>query len=123
MIYFLVEQSTERSPALSTDEHAPAERPEHASREHRADEHIDPGTFAHFAQQLFEHVADVQGADADLLLARAIAELFELSPIARIHTTDVFFVELVEELHRRGQPGQEAARMVLEVQKHWDQEA
>jgi len=104
---------------LSSDWDAPAENPEYASSGHHADERVDPGTFAY---QLFEHLADVHGdADADLYASRVVAELFELSPIARQHISDLFFVELTEELHRRGQ--RDAAKAVLEVQTLWEQEA
>jgi hypothetical protein len=71
------------------------------------------------ARQLFEHLAEVHGTDADLYLAKVIAELFELSPIAREHVSDLILVELSEELCRRGRAGREAARVVAEVQRDW----
>jgi hypothetical protein len=74
---------------------------------------------ATFARQLFEHLADVRSTDADLYLAKVIAELFELSPITREHVSDLILVELSEELHRRGNPGRETARMVAEIQRDW----
>ena len=104
---------------MSTDESDPAENHEHASREHPPEGRPDPATFA---RQLFEHLAEVHGdANADLYLAKVIAELFELSPIALEHFSDLFFVELTEELSRCGEEG--AMRAVLEVQTLWDQEA
>lgn len=81
---------------------------------------MDPGTFA---CQLLEHVADVHGdADADLYASRVVAELFELSPIVREHVSDLILTDLTEELHRRGQPGRDAARMVSQVQTFWANE-
>ena len=80
-----------------------------------ADERPNPETLAH---QLFKRIADVHGdADADLYLARVIAELFDLSPIAREHVSDLILADLPEELHRRGGQGRSAARMVAEVQR------
>ena len=74
------------------------------------------------ARQLFEHLAEVHGdADADLYASRVVAELFDLSPIVREHISDLLFVELTEELHRRGNPGRDAARLVAEVQRDWSQ--
>jgi hypothetical protein len=74
------------------------------------------------ARQLFEHIATVHGdANADLYLAKVVAELFELSPILREHLIDFVLVELVEELHQRGKPGVDAAREVAEVQRDWMQ--
>jgi hypothetical protein len=71
-----------------------------------------------FAYQVFEHVANVHGdAEADLYLARVIAELFELSPIVREHISDLFFADLTEELHRHSQ--RDAAQMVSVVQRDW----
>jgi hypothetical protein len=106
---------------LSTDESAPAERREQASGEHPADERVDP---AIFANQLFKHLADVHGdADADLYLAKVVAALFELSPIVREAVSDLILADLTEELHRRGTPGRNAARMVAEVQRDWMQGA
>ncbi len=79
---------------------------------------MDPGTFAY---QLFEHLAVVHGeADADLHASKVVAELFEISPKVREHVSDLV---LAEELHRHGQPGRDAARMVAEVQRRWAQEA
>jgi hypothetical protein len=72
------------------------------------------------ARQLFEHLADVHGdADTDLYASRVVAELFELSPIVQEHISDLILVELVEELHRRGKAGRDAARLVAEVQRDW----
>ena len=80
----------------------------------------DAGTFAY---SLFEHVADVHGdADADLYVSKVVAELFELSPIVREHVSDLILADLTEELHRRGQPGRDAARMVGVVQRDWANE-
>ena len=77
-----------------------------------------------FAYQLFEHLAGVHGeADAVLYASRVVAELFELSPIVREHVSDLVLADLTEELHRYGAPGRDAARMVAEVQRHWEQEA
>ena len=105
---------------MSTDQNAPAENPQHASSEHPADERVDPGTFAN---QLFEHLADVHGdAEADLYLARVVAELFELSPIVREHISDLILADLTEELHRHGRAGKDAARMAGVVQRHWANE-
>ena len=105
---------------MHPDQNAPAENPRHASSEHPADERVDPGTFAN---QLFEHLADVHGdAEADLYLARVIADLFELSPIVREHVSDLILADLTEELHRHGQPGRDASRLVGEVQRHWQSE-
>jgi len=105
---------------LSTNPNPPARKAGEASHRHPADEHVDHGTFAY---QLFEHLADVHGdAEADLYLARVVAELFELSPIVREHVSDLILADLTEELHRQGQPGRDAARMVGEVQRHWANE-
>ena len=105
---------------MSTDQNAPAENLQRASSGHHADERVGPGTFAN---QLFEHLADVHGdAEADLYLARVVAELFELSPIVREHVNDLILADLTEELHRRGQPGRDASRLVGEVQRHWADE-
>ena len=102
---------------MAADRNSPAKNPEHASQEHPAEERVDPAIFAH---QLFAHLAFVHGeADADVYLARVIAELFELSPITREHISDLLLADLTEELHRRGQPGREAAQMVAEVQREW----
>lgn len=105
---------------MPADPSFPAENHDHASREHPAEERPDPGAFA---RQLFEHPAVVQGdVDADLFFARVVAELFELSSVTREHIVDLILVELAEELHHRGGPGTEAARMVAEVQRDWSQE-
>ncbi len=78
---------------------------------------MDPNIFAY---QLFEYLADVHGdADADLYVARVIAELFELSPIVREHVSDLILTHLTEELHRHGRAGKDAARMVGKVQRDW----
>jgi hypothetical protein len=65
----------------------------------------------------------VHGTDADLYASRVVAELCELSPVVREHLSDLILVELVQELHRRGNPGREAARLVAEVQRDWMQGA
>lgn len=105
---------------MSTDENVPAQRDEQTSREHHADEHLDPETFA---LQLAERVAVQQAdADVDLYLARTVARLFEMSPGLREHISDLLLTELSEALHRRGRPGREAARMVAVVQREWSQE-
>ena len=79
---------------MSTDQNTPAENPLYASSGHTADERVGPDTFAY---QLFEHLADVHGdAEADLYLARVVAELFELSPIVREHISDLILADLTE---------------------------
>jgi hypothetical protein len=108
----------ERRSPVTHDPSSPAENHERASEEHPAEEHPDPGAFAH---QLFQHLAEVHGTDADVYLAHVIAELCELSPILREHLIDFVLVELVEELHQRGKPGVDAARIVAEVQHDWSQ--
>ena len=83
------------------------------------DERVDPATFAH---GLFAHLAFVHSeADADLYASRVVAELFELSPIAREHISDLLLADLTEELHRRGEAGRDAARLVGEIQRDWTQ--
>ena len=74
-----------------------------------------------YANQIFTHVSNeyADSADLGLYLARVIAELLELSPVAREHVSDLILVDLTEELHRRGGPGRNAARMVSEVQRNW----
>ena len=105
---------------MSTNPNHPARKAEEAFHRHHADERVDPGTYAY---QLFEHLADVHGdAEADLYLARVVAELFELSPIVREHVNDLILADLTEELHRHGQPGLDASRLVGEVQRHWANE-
>ena len=105
---------------MSTDENAPAQRGEQASREHHADERADAETFA---LELAERVEIQQaGADIDLYLARAVERLFEMSPGLREHISDLLLAELSQALHRRGAPGREAARMVAVVQREWSQE-
>ena len=103
---------------MDHEQSRPAQDTGEASGEHVA--YVDPATFAY---QLLEHLADVHGdAAADLYLARVVAELFELSPITREHViSDLFFVELAEELGRRGE--EDAVRAMLEVQTYWEQEA
>jgi hypothetical protein len=78
-----------------------------------------------YANQIFTHVSHEHAdmTDLGLYLARVIAELLELSPVAREHVSDLILVELTEELHRRGWPGRNAARMVGEVQRDWSREA
>lgn len=61
-------------------------------------------------------------AEADLYLARGVAEHFELSSIVREHISDLTLADLTEELHRRGRAGKDASRMVGEVQHHWANE-
>lgn len=86
-----------------------------------ADERIDPATFA---CQLLEHLLTIHGdANADLYLARVVAEIFELSPIVREHVSDLLLTDLTEELCRRGDAGRDAARMVAEVQRDWANDA
>ncbi len=105
---------------MTADQNAPAKNPQHASSGHPADERVDPDTFAY---QLFEHLADVHGdAEADLYLARVVAELFELSPIVREHVSDLILADLTEELYRHGRAGKDAARMAGVVQRHWQGE-
>jgi hypothetical protein len=107
----------ERRSPVTHNPSSPAENRDHASQEHPAEERPDPGAFA---RQLLDHLAEVHGdANADLYASRVVAELFELSPIVRKHLSDLFLVELVEELHGRGDPGREAARLVGEVQREW----
>ncbi len=73
-----------------------------------------------FAYQLFEYVSDLHGdAEADLYVSRVVAELFELSPIVREHVSDLIIADLSEELHRHGQAGKDAARMLGVVQRDW----
>ena len=105
---------------MPPDPSSPAENHDHASQEHPREENPDPGTFAH---RLFEHLTTVHGTDADLYASRVVAELCELSPVVREHLSDLILVELVQELHRRGNPGREAARLVAEVQRDWMQGA
>jgi hypothetical protein len=72
------------------------------------------------ARHLFEHVVALVGdANADLYASRVVAELFKLSPIVHEHISDLLLADLTEELHRRGGPGREAARMVAEIQRDW----
>ena len=105
---------------MSANQDVPVENPEQASGGHRANDRVDPRTFAY---QLFEHLADVHGdAEADLYLARVVAELFELSPIVREHISDLILADLTEELHRHGRAGKDAARMAGVVQRHWANE-
>jgi hypothetical protein len=54
-------------------------------------------------------------------LARVVSEILEAESGVRLHVTDLFFVELTEQLARLGKA--EAVRAVLEVQSRWDQEA
>jgi hypothetical protein len=54
-------------------------------------------------------------------LARVVDELFSAEPDVREHISDLFFVELTEDLSGRGE--EDAVRAVLEVQTFWDQEA
>ena len=103
---------------MPADPSSPANRDSYASPEHPAQERPDPTSFA---RQLFEHLAGAHGTDTDLYLAKVIAELFELSPIALEHISDLLLADLTEELHRRAEPGRDAARMVGEVQRDWTQ--
>jgi len=101
---------------LSTDENAPARRGKQASREHHHEERVDPETLA---LQLVEHAADQQAdTDIDVYLARVVAELLSAEPGVREHVSDLFFVELTEELSRSGEEG--AVRAVLKIQTDWD---
>ena len=105
---------------MSTNPNHPARKAGEASHRHPAEEHVGPGTFAY---QLFEYLADVHGdAEADLYLARVVAELFELSPIVREHISDLILADLTEELHRHGRAGKDAAKMAGVVQRHWANE-
>jgi hypothetical protein len=72
------------------------------------------------AVTLAQHAHDTE-PEPQTYLARVVAELFEAEPGVREHISDFFFVELTEELGRRGQ--QDAVRTVLEVQTFWDKEA
>lgn len=104
---------------MPPDPSSPTPDQELASQRHPAEERPDPATFAH---HLFEHLADVHGeASADLYLAKVIAELFELSPIALEHISDLLLADVTEQLYRRGKAGLEAARLVAEVQRDWTQ--
>lgn len=98
---------------MAHDTDAPAANHEHTFQKHPAP--------AAFARQLFGRLAEVHGTGADLYLAKVIAELFELSPIALEHISDLLLVEVTEELCRRGEPGRDAALMVAEVQRDWTQ--
>jgi hypothetical protein len=71
------------------------------------------------AVTLAEHAHDTE-PEPQTFLARVVAELFEAEPGVREHISDLFFVELTEELHRRGEG--DAVRAVLEVQNHWVRE-
>ncbi len=103
---------------MSADRNLPAENRPQASGEHVA--YVDPATLA---RELFETAVSMCGnADADLFLARVISEVLEASPVAREHISDLVLVDLVEALHRHGEPGRDAARMVGVVQRHWNQE-
>lgn len=103
---------------MAPDPSSSADRDSYASPEHPAEERPDP---ASFASALFEHLAEAHGTDADVYASRVVAELCELSPILREHLIDFVLVELVEELHQRGKPGDDAAREVAEVQRDWMQ--
>jgi hypothetical protein len=72
-----------------------------------------------YARQIYEQVAGeyADAADLGLYLARVVAELFEMSPGAREHISDLVIAEHVEELSRRGE--EEAMRAVLRVQRDW----
>jgi hypothetical protein len=65
---------------VAPDPSFPAENHDHAYQGHPAEDRPDP---ASFARQLFEHLAEVHGTDADLYASRVVAELFELSPQLR----------------------------------------
>ena len=70
-------------------------------------ERLSPETVA---VTLAQHAHDTE-PEPQTNLARVVAELFEAEPSVREHISDFFFVELAEELHRRGQ--QHAAKAVL----------
>ena len=74
-----------------------------------------------YARQIYEQVADkhADSDDADLYLAKLIAELFEMSPGAREHISDLLIADLCEELGGRGE--EDAMRAVLKVQRDWAQ--
>jgi hypothetical protein len=76
-----------------------------------------------YACQIFEQVAaeHADPTDLGLYLAKAIAEILELSPGAREHISDLFIADLCEEFGRHGE--EEAMRAVLKVQSRWSQEA
>jgi hypothetical protein len=80
-------------------------------------ERIRPETIA---LTLIQHARDAE-PEPQSYLARVVGELLEAESAVRTHVTDLFFVELAEELSRRGEA--DAVRAVLEVQSHWDQEA
>ena len=72
------------------------------------------------AVTLVQHAHDFE-LEPQAYLARVLGELLEAEPGVREHVSDLFFVELTEELSRRGEG--DAVRAVLEVQSHWDQES
>ncbi len=71
------------------------------------------------ANQIFAHAAGEHAdtADLGLYLAKVTAELFEMSPGAREHISDLLIADLCQELDRRGEG--EAMRSVLVVQRDW----
>ena len=82
-----------------------------------SEERLRPETVA---VTLAQHAHDTE-PEPQTYLARVVGELMEAEPGVREHVSDLFFVELAEELSRRGEA--DAVRVVLEVQKSWDQEA
>jgi len=72
------------------------------------------------AATLIEHARDTE-PEPETYLARVVAELLEAESTVREHISDFYFVELTEELSRRGEEG--AMQAVLDVQAAWDQEA
>ena len=80
-------------------------------------ERIRPETIA---LTLAQHASNTEN-EPETYLARVVHEILEAEPGVLAHLSDWFFVELIEALSERGEA--EAVRAVLEVQKHWDQEA
>ena len=78
------------------------------------------------ARQLFEYLAEVYGdANVDLYASRVVAELFEISPIAREHLTQgrELSNEQREYLESSGQMGRVRSKLVEEEQKRQEQKA
>ncbi len=71
------------------------------------------------AYTLVEHASEVSD-EPQKYLTRVVAELFGIQPGVLGHVVDKWFVDLTEELTRRGQ--EDAVRAVLEVQARWEQE-
>ena len=80
-------------------------------------ERLSPETVA---VTLLQHAHDTE-PEPQTYLARVVAELLEAESGVRQHISDLWFVELVEALARRGE--ESAVRVVLDVQAAWDQEA